>query len=75
MHALYDLYYDVNEKNNLINDENHQTIVEEMKSRLHDYMVETNDPLLDGPIKIKDVWKVNKVTSETASPKDPNEYE
>lgn len=47
---LYDLIFDPNESNNLINDPSMTTILKDMRSRLDNWMKATNDPLLHGPI-------------------------
>ena len=48
--ALYDLVFDPNEENNLINDKNSQGVLKELQARLKKWMKDTNDPLLSGPI-------------------------
>ena len=45
---LYDLVFDPNEANNLVDEE--PEIAAELRERLHAWMEETGDPLLDGPI-------------------------
>jgi N-sulfoglucosamine sulfohydrolase len=47
---LYDLIFDPNEAHNLAGDPSHEPILMEMQERLHAWMVETQDPLLNGPI-------------------------
>ena len=47
---LYDLVFDPHETNNLAADENHQAVLQEMRSRLKRWMADTDDPLLAGPI-------------------------
>ena len=71
---LFDLLYDPTERNNLVLDPTLAHVVEEMRQRLHTYMLETNDPLLDGPIEVSKDWKVNKTSSIIASSKDPDDY-
>jgi N-sulfoglucosamine sulfohydrolase len=48
--ALYDLIFDPNEVDNRIDDPRVQGVVVEMRSRLEAWMVETDDPLLKGPV-------------------------
>jgi N-sulfoglucosamine sulfohydrolase len=48
--SLYDLLFDPTEHRNLIDDPGHHEIATEMRDRLHRWMVETNDPLLHGPV-------------------------
>jgi hypothetical protein len=45
---LYDLYFDPAERNNLIDSANHRATLEELKSTLNEWMIETNDALLKG---------------------------
>jgi N-sulfoglucosamine sulfohydrolase len=48
--SLYDLLFDPTEHANLINDPGHAQVAQEMRERLHRWMVSTNDPLLHGPV-------------------------
>jgi N-sulfoglucosamine sulfohydrolase len=48
--SLYDLLFDPTEHENLIGDPGHREVAEEMRERLHRWMVSTNDPLLRGPV-------------------------
>ncbi len=75
MEALYDCMYDSHEINNLIEEEEMQEVVKELKSKLYEQMVKTNDPLLNGPLEIKKHYKVNKASCLTASSKDPQDYD
>jgi N-sulfoglucosamine sulfohydrolase len=72
--ALYDLYYDMGERNNLINDERYKDIKIELVEKLEKHLKETNDPILDGEIQVKKEWKVNKRECKQASSKDKNDY-
>ena len=45
------LLFDPTEHANLINDPAHAAVAEEMRNRLHRWMVTTKDPLLQGPVK------------------------
>jgi N-sulfoglucosamine sulfohydrolase len=49
--SLYDLLFDPTEHANLVDDPAHKAIAQEMRDRLHRWMVATNDPLLNGPVK------------------------
>ena len=49
---LYDLIDDPSEANNKINDPRLKDICKSMRETLMNWMKETNDPLLDGPIPI-----------------------
>lgn len=47
---LYDLQSDPKEKHNLIRDPDYREQLHVMRSQLHNWMEETNDPLLKGPV-------------------------
>lgn len=49
--ALYDLEADPAERNNMIGADEYADVAERLNTRLADWMAETNDPLLDGPIE------------------------
>lgn len=72
--GLYDLLYDMGERNNLISSPEYANIAEELRRRLHAEMERTGDPLLHGPIPIERHWKVNKPGCQTASSKNPDDY-
>ena len=73
--ALYDLYYDQFEKNNLIHDPHYVAVVEDMRARLAAFMQRTNDPLIEGKIEIKPKWKVNRREARSSGSSDINDYE
>lgn len=73
--ALYDCYYDAHETNNLIDKPELQSIVEKFRTKLHEQMVKTNDPLLDGELEVKPNYKVNKASCLQASSKNPKDYD
>jgi N-sulfoglucosamine sulfohydrolase len=50
--ALYDLIFDPGEGNNLLNKPGYQDVINEMRSRLEEWMHGTGDPLLEGPLPI-----------------------
>lgn len=62
---LYDLVLDPAEGNNLAGDAAGQEALEELRERLDAWMVETEDPLLDGPIPpppgaiVNEQWQVS----------------
>jgi N-sulfoglucosamine sulfohydrolase len=47
---LYDLVFDPQERANLVWDDRHGAVLNELRARLDRWMRETADPLLDGPI-------------------------
>ena len=47
---LYDLIFDPNEACNLAGKQEHSSVLDEMRGRLMKWMMETNDPILKGPI-------------------------
>lgn len=73
--CLYDLYYDVFEKNNLVHNREYQKELDYMRNKLKEFMEKTNDPLLNGPIEIRSEWKVNKRDSYSAGSKNPDDYD
>ncbi|MFX1571513.1 MAG: sulfatase [Promethearchaeota archaeon] len=48
---LYDLEYDPYEQENLVNDSNYQNILQELRQKLLNWMMNTSDPLLKGKIE------------------------
>ncbi len=70
MKGLYDLAYDPMEKNNVIDVREYREIAQQLANRLHQWQIETQDPLLDGSFVWKDEWLVNAKTSE-----EPDDYE
>ncbi len=73
--ALYDLLYDPGERNNLVGDSRYQDTLELLKQELNNWQIATKDPILQGQIKKKDNWKVNKKTSLTPSGSGPDDFE
>jgi N-sulfoglucosamine sulfohydrolase len=72
--GLYDLLYDPGERNNLAGDERYEQVLGEMRQKLHDYQIKTNDPILSGHFKLEEGWKVNKAETYNPSSKDYNDY-
>ena len=48
----------------------YREIAQQLANRLHQWQIETQDPLLDGSFVWKDEWLVNAKTSE-----EPDDYE
>ena len=48
--ALYDTYHDPSERDNLVDNPGYAGVVEDLRERLDEWMRETADPLLDGPV-------------------------
>lgn len=48
---LYDLLFDPNESNNLAGDSRYQAQLRSMRAHLDQWMMETDDPLLQGPLE------------------------
>ncbi len=66
---LYDLIFDPNEANNVVNEPSVQPILSKMRTKLHNWMSETNDPLLDGPVAAPSGAELND--PDQISPSDP----
>ncbi len=73
--ALYDLAFDPEEMNNLINHPRYKDIATELRQKLADFQRETADPLLDGEIKRNSLWKINRRECVNPSSIDPKDYE
>jgi hypothetical protein len=48
--ALFDLYHDPTEQDNRVDDPDYAEVYEDLRGRLEEWMRETDDPLLDGPV-------------------------
>lgn len=75
MEAFYDLYYDPCEGNNLINNERYSDIINELKERLYEWQVRTEDPILKGHMPVPKGAKINKNECISPGSKDRNDYE
>ncbi len=67
LEQLYDLIFDPNEAHNIANDLSVGVILEEMRTRLDDWMVRTNDPLLHGPVPAPHGAELNDPDQMSAS--------
>jgi arylsulfatase A-like enzyme len=65
--ALFDLWLDPSEGNNRIDDPALADVAEDLQRRLHDWMVRTEDPLLNGPVPPAEGTVVNTVDQVSAS--------
>jgi arylsulfatase A-like enzyme len=65
--ALYDLTLDPTEGTNRIDDPRLADVLIDLKGRLHDWMVRTRDPLLDGPVAPAEGTVYNTVDQLSAS--------
>lgn len=72
--ALYDLTYDIGERQNLVEDVLYAKIKKQLAKQLTQHMRKTNDPLLYGDIPIQNSWKVNKKECLKASSKNEDDY-
>jgi N-sulfoglucosamine sulfohydrolase len=66
---LYDLLYDPNEAHNLAGEPALKGVLDEMRGRLNGWMIETEDPLLDGPVPAPEGAELNG--RDQLSPTDP----
>ena len=69
---LYDLVFNPNETRNMAGDPAVADVLEEMRGRLDDWMRETKDPLLDGPVPAPLGAEIN--TPDQLSPNDPTTF-
>ena len=66
---LFDLVFDPNEAHNLVGDPTFAQALGELRDRLNNWMVETNDPLLGGPVRAPEGARVNDPNG--LSPREP----
>ncbi len=65
--ALYDLWLDPQEGTNRVQDPALAGVLADLKRRLHDWMVRTDDPLLRGPVDPAEGTSFNTVDQRSAS--------
>jgi N-sulfoglucosamine sulfohydrolase len=65
--ALFDLWLDPSEGTNRIDDPTLAGVADDLRQRLHAWMVRTGDPLLDGPVAPAEGVVVNTVDQVSAS--------
>jgi N-sulfoglucosamine sulfohydrolase len=66
---LFDLVFDPNEANNLVDDPAHAGVLAELRGRLLDWMQNTDDPLLHGPVEPEPGVEIN--LPDQVSPDEP----
>ncbi|MGH3147098.1 MAG: hypothetical protein ACRDTR_14980 [Rubrobacter sp.] len=66
---LYDLLYDPNEAHDLAGEAAYADVLDEMRGRLKGWMIETEDPILDGPVPAPEGAEING--RDQLSPTDP----
>jgi len=66
--ALYDLLVDPHERNNLARNPACVNVLKDLQSRLENWMRETSDPLLDGPIPLPEGAFINEREAYEPSP-------
>ena len=64
---LYDLIFDPNEANNLVADGSYAEVLQDLRSRLEQWMRDTQDPLLDGYVEPPPGVEVNDPEQRSAS--------
>lgn len=72
--ALYDTYYDMGERNNLVGLPEMRGILDGLRQLLKEHMIKTRDPLLEGMIEVIDEWKVNKKECLTSGSENLADY-
>ncbi|MFO7815838.1 MAG: sulfatase [Halanaerobiales bacterium] len=63
---LYDLILDSNESNNLAAETSHKDVLEEMRNKLDNWMIRTEDPIKKGEIPVVDDALINKDSDRAA---------
>ena len=64
--ALHDLFFNPGEGRNVIDEPDYADVAGELRMRLEQWMVQTNDPLLGGPIKAPVGARINAQTQRSA---------
>jgi N-sulfoglucosamine sulfohydrolase len=64
---LYDLVFDPSEARNVAGDPANESVLAELRARLHEWMVQCSDPLLDGPVAPPPGAQVNDPSQISAS--------
>jgi len=64
--ALHDLFFNPGEGRNVIDDPSYGDVAAELRTRLERWMIDTDDPLLDGPIQAPIGARINLQTQRSA---------
>jgi N-sulfoglucosamine sulfohydrolase len=70
---LYHLGFDPIEMHNLIADPRWAEVADDLRARLHRWMIDTNDPLLEGPVPLPPGAWVNSQDQRSASDPPPGQ--
>ena len=65
--ALHDLFFNPGEGRNVIDEPEYAEVAQDLRDRLQRWMVETDDPLLDGPVPAPPGAHINAQTQVSAS--------
>ncbi len=65
--SLHDLFFNPGEGRNLIGDDDYQDVLADLRDRLHQWMVRTDDPLLSGPIAPPVGARINAQSQRSAA--------
>jgi N-sulfoglucosamine sulfohydrolase len=63
---LHDLFFNPGEGRNVIEDDAYTDVLRDLRERLHQWMVDTNDPLLRGPIAAPAGARINSQSQRSA---------
>jgi N-sulfoglucosamine sulfohydrolase len=63
---LHDLFFNPGEGRNSIDDPDYADVAADLRSRLHEWMVQTKDPLLDGPVPAPPGARINAQDQRSA---------
>jgi arylsulfatase A-like enzyme len=65
--ALHDLFFNPGEGRNVIDEPEYSEVAQDLRDRLEGWMIETSDPLLDGPVPAPRGARINAQTQVSAS--------
>jgi hypothetical protein len=64
--ALHDLFFNPGEGRNVVDNEDYAPVLADLRERLHRWMVETDDPLLRGPVAAPVGARINSQSQRSA---------